>query len=215
MTATAKFTNPLIQNDFTAGEVKDFTVSLSKAHTITQRLHSLIGDENNEMRDKIVRHITALNFTDGELLNHLENHRNGIAMSLNLARIAIEYHGKIRAIVGETNSEIGISLRLAEIQALHHENRILQNNVQRVTPYQKLESAILAAEQFKDTPIAEIEKSQSFAIISMKDLEDLNAQIKANNRKVQQLKDEIAEKNHTVKVRIQLPSVLAEIVGLI
>lgn len=196
---------------------KEFTVSLSKAHSICQR----ISDQANRLKDKTLRKVSLpVNISDWSnedmIREGFDKANTELMQNLGLAIRAFNNIGQIRATIGAANEQSGIAAKLATITQLKNINYHLEALRSQSTIYAGREKLETAINFFKESGKAESYTSTSFFnVLVAEQIENLEEIKQLNNKQIQSLKDEIAELNYTTKITIVVDAELADMVGLI
>lgn len=196
---------------------KEFTVSLSKAHSICQR----ISDQANRLKEKTLRKVSlpvnVSDWSNKELIHEGFDKANvELMQNLGLAIRAYNNIGQIRATIGAANEQSGIAAKLATITQLKNINYHLEQVRSQTTVYGAREKLDTAINFFNESGKLEgYTGTQYFNVLVAEQIENLEEIKQLNNKQIQSLKDEIAELNYTTKITIVVDAELADVVGLL
>lgn len=199
---------------------KEFTVSLSKAHSICQR----ISDQANRLKEKTLRKVSLpVNISDwsNEDMIHegFDKANAELMQNLGLAIRAYNNIGQIRATIGAANEQSGIAAKLATVTQLKNINYHLESLRSQASIYagrEKLDTAInFFKESAKNGKVESYTSTSYFNVLVAEQIENLEEIKQLNNKQIQSLKDDIAELNYTTKITIVVDAELAEMVGLV
>lgn len=204
--------------DFTnapvAAETAEFTLSLAKAHTITERIDNLINKANRDVSASAIGKVTRTEWADPDLIfQKFDDSNQRVMEGLGFIIRATTVRGNIRAKIGNANSEAGIGDRLAEITSLQSINKRLEQLDMGIAGHQGRESLDAAVKFFNENESTDANYSY-FAVLIKEQVDNLNEIQRLNLNQIQRLKDEISELNHTTKITVEIDTDIAEMVGL-
>lgn len=185
-------------------------ISLSQGLKFVERLTRLVNDEQHELARQAQPVVVSFASEKSKV------EENQAQVEAKLAEIESMYGAltTLRTAIGAKNSEIGLHSLLAQQAVLRSRKSGLENLISTQT-YQpnSIELSLV------DEALVRLERKDELPKISIKvlsgaKLEELGGQVRDIDRQIMVINDEVHRLNGTTQITLELPTVIAEQIGL-
>lgn len=185
-------------------------ISLSQGLKFVERLTRLVNDEQHELARQAQPVVVSFASEKSKV------EENQAQVEAKLAEIESMYGAltTLRTAIGAKNSEIGLHSLLAQQAVLRSRKSGLENLISTQT-YQpnSIELSLV------DEALVRLERKDELPKISIKvlsgaKLEELAGQVRDIDRQIMVINDEVHRLNGTTQITLELPTVIAEQIGL-